>query len=311
MKKSLKEILKAMPVAYTRDLVPYFNHISLEKGLSENTFDSYYYDLKNFAEFLNNLGTKSIREADRKSIIAFLDKLDELGIGSSSRLRYLSSIRGFYKFHLDSGKIANDPSENVDVPKTGRKLPDTLTVEQVEQILSAPDTLTPAGIRDKAMMETMYACGLRVSELIGIKQRDILLENEIIRVFGKGSKERIVPIGSAALEWIEKYKTTARSLFYKGKDTGDILFLNQRGTGLTRMGFWKLLRAYSVKTGLGDRVHPHTLRHSFATHLLEGGADLRIVQAMLGHSDISTTQIYTHTDRDFIKEVHRTFHPRA
>ncbi|MDP2362460.1 MAG: tyrosine-type recombinase/integrase, partial [Ignavibacteria bacterium] len=174
-----------------------------------------------------------------------------------------------------------------------------------------PDTTKPMGIRDRAILEVMYASGLRVSEVINLKQRNILADAEIIRVFGKGSKERIVPIGTSALEWLELYRQKARVLFIKAKPTDDVLFLNQRGAKLSRMGIWKIVDFAARKAEIGTKVHPHTFRHSFATHLLEGGADLRAVQEMLGHSDISTTQIYTHLDRDYIKEVHRTFHPRG
>lgn len=288
----------------------YLSYISLEKGLSDNTFESYLHDLKVYAEYLIVTSIPSFRDSKSDIISSFLTYLSDLGIEASSRTRYLSSLRGLHQFLLAIGKSNSNPADIVDMPKSGRKLPESLNINQVEQILTQPDTSSYAGIRDKAMLETMYACGLRVSELITLKQRDIIEDIEIIRVFGKGNKERIVPIGSVALEWINKYKEV-RVMFVKGQATDDALFLNQRGKPLSRMGFWKILDKYARESGLETHVHPHMLRHSFATHLLEGGADLRIVQEMLGHSDISTTQIYTHIDRDFIKEVHRTFHPRS
>lgn len=310
MSNNLSAIIKDYPNSIKKDFKAYLNFIQLEKGLSENTLESYSHDLKAFSEYIMSKNSDSLRNVSSDDLSSFLLFLDSIGIGASSRTRYLSSIRGFYQYLLSNKLIENNPAEIIDLPKSGRKLPETLSINQVDELLNQPDITTIVGIRDKAMLETMYACGLRVSELINLKQKDIIEEIEIIRVFGKGNKERIVPIGSSAMLWINNYKTV-RIQFLKGKATDDILFLNQRGTLLTRMGFWKILKSYSIKLNTNINIHPHMLRHSFATHLLEGGADLRIVQEMLGHSDISTTQIYTHTDKDFIKEVHRTFHPRA
>lgn len=207
-------------------------------------------------------------------------------------------------------KNAIDISENIEMPKLKRHLPETLTAEETDKIITLPDISTPAGIRDRAMLETLYACGLRVSELINLSARDIIVDAEIVRVFGKGSKERLVPIGSHALNWINEYLSKVRPMLIKTGKSETALFLNMRGSKLSRMGIWKIIKQYSDLAGIRD-VHPHTFRHSFATHLLEGGADLRAVQEMLGHADIATTQIYTHIDREFIKEVHKTFHPRA
>jgi integrase/recombinase XerD len=311
MSKNLNEIVKEFPEQFRKDLRNYFQFLKLEKGLADNTTISYYHDIKTYTQFLNDIKIKKIEEIKTETIENFLKKLTDLEIGNSSKARYLSSIKGFHRFMLANKKIQIDVTEIIELPKSKRILPDTLTIPQVNLILEQPDTNTNAGIRDKAILETLYACGLRVSELINLRQRDILADVEIIRVFGKGSKERIVPIGSTALEWIFKYQTGARLTFLKHLNADDILFLNQKGKLLSRMGIWKLLKAYSIKAGIDVDVHPHVFRHSFATHLLEGGADLRAVQEMLGHSDIATTQIYTHIDREFIKEVHRTFHPRA
>ncbi|OGU13508.1 MAG: site-specific tyrosine recombinase XerD [Ignavibacteria bacterium GWB2_35_12] len=294
-----------------REINQFIQFISLEKGLSDNTRMSYGHDLKQYAEFLNSKKINSFSKAETGNINEFMQVLDELGLSVPSRSRYLSSIRSLYKFLFSSGIADKNITDVIDLPKASRKLPDTLTIEDINNILEQPDTNKPAGIRDRAILETMYACGLRVSELCSLKQRDVIFDAEIIRVFGKGAKERIVPIGSSALKWITEYIKKARHLFIKKSDTDDILFLNQRGTKLSRMSIWKILDYSARHAKINVHVHPHMLRHSFATHLLEGGADLRAVQEMLGHSDISTTQIYTHLDRDYIKEVHKTFHPRG
>ena len=294
-----------------RELNQFIQFISLEKGLSDNTKMSYTHDLKQYAEFLFSKKVNTFSKAETSNITAFMQVLDELGLSVPSRSRYLSSIRSLYKFLFSSGISDKNITDVIDLPKGTRKLPDTLTIEDINNILEQPDINKPAGIRDRAILETMYACGLRVSELCDLKQRDIILEAEIIRVFGKGAKERIVPIGNSAQNWIVEYIKKARHIFIKKADTDDILFLNQRGTKLSRMSIWKILDYSARLAEINVHVHPHMLRHSFATHLLEGGADLRAVQEMLGHSDISTTQIYTHLDRDYIKEVHKTFHPRG
>ncbi|TAL70178.1 MAG: site-specific tyrosine recombinase XerD [Bacteroidetes bacterium] len=294
-----------------RELNQFIQFISLEKGLSDNTKMSYKHDLKQFAEFLSSKSILNFTNAVPQNVSDFLQLLDDIGLSVTSRSRYLSSIRMLYKYLFSSGITDKNITDVIDLPKTSRKLPDTLTIEDINNILEQPDTNKPAGIRDRAILETLYACGLRVSELCNLKQRDVISEAEIVRVFGKGSKERIVPIGNSALKWITEYIKKARHLFIKKSDTDDILFLNQRGSKLSRMSIWKLLDISARAAEINVHVHPHMLRHSFATHLLEGGADLRAVQEMLGHSDISTTQIYTHLDRDYIKEVHKTFHPRG
>ncbi|MCX6154253.1 MAG: site-specific tyrosine recombinase XerD [Candidatus Kapabacteria bacterium] len=294
-----------------RQIKNFSDFIRLEKGLSDNTLISYKHDLERFCEYLTSINIASYKEINVKEIDNFLLLLEELGISANSRARYLSAIRSLFKFLMMSGILDRDISEVIELPKSSRKLPENLSVQQIEMLLLAPDTASAAGIRDRAMMETLYACGLRVSELINMKSRDILYDNFIVRVFGKGSKERIVPIGSQAIEWIQLYKAQCRPMFLKTGVAEDILFLNQRGSKLSRMGVWKIINQYAETAGLGVHVHPHLFRHSFATHLLEGGADLRAVQEMLGHSDISTTQIYTHIDREYIKEVHKSFHPRA
>ncbi len=289
----------------------FINYIAFERGLSDNTLASYKNDIMRFIEFLIQQNINDFTKSDEKIINSFLVTLFDLGLSNSSRARYLSSIKSFYKFLSYINIIPNDISETIESPKIRRKLPETLSYEEINKIIESPDTNSDKGIRDRAILELLYACGLRVSELITLKSRDFLPEIGIIRVFGKGSKERIVPVGSSAIKWVENYKKNVRPLLVNKIKQTDILFLNKRGTPLTRMAIWKFINFYSNLAGIQKKVHPHIFRHSFATHLIEGGADLRAVQEMLGHSDISTTQIYTHLDRDYIKEVHKTFHPRA
>lgn len=223
----------------------------------------------------------------------------------------LSAVRGFHRFLIGEDESEDDPTENIDSLKRTKSLPEVLTIPEIDRILEQPLVSKPLGIRDRAALETLYATGLRVSELVDLKQSSLLLEEELLLVFGKGSKERLVPIGKSARHWIVEYQRNARSLYAKKGKSLDTLFLNARGTKMTRQAIWNIIRTYALAAGIKKVVHPHTFRHSFATHLLEGGADLRAVQEMLGHADISTTQIYTHIDREYLKEVHRTFHPRG
>ena len=239
-----------------------------------------------------------------------MNLLSEMGLEASSVARNLTAVRMFHRFLLGEGLARRDPTEHLKPPKLGRKLPSVLNIYEVERLMLAPDVETPLGLRDRALIEMLYGAGLRVSELIGLSQVDLLFDVEVVRVLGKGGRERVVPIGSEGIEWVTAYLHAVRPELAKSH-TGVEVFLNFRGGPLSRMGVWKVLRQYVVLAGLEKKVSPHTLRHSFATHLLEGGADLRAVQEMLGHADISTTQIYTHVDREYLKEVHRTFHPRA
>ncbi len=306
-KKQNKETL---PKPFIRQIKQFIEYVSLEKGLSENTIVSYKNDLNNLAQFLYSMELETFENAVKEDLIAFLFYIADLGLSNSTRARYLSTFRSFFKYLLSEGYIKTDISETVEMPKPKRKIPDTLSYFEINSIINAPDTETEAGIRDRAMLEVLYACGLRVSELLTIQRKDILTEMEIVRVIGKGSKERFVPIGKAALEWLNAYLVRVRPQI-AGIASADVVFLNQRGKPMSRMGFWKILKKYTDQSGILKNVHPHIFRHSFATHLLEGGADLRAVQEMLGHSDISTTQIYTHIDREYLKEVHKTFHPRS
>lgn len=300
-----------LPISFQRDIKSFLNFITLEKGLAENTRLSYENDLKNYAEFLLSQNINSFSESNEKIVANFLNLLSDMGLSAASRSRYLSSIRSLHKFLINSGKTSYDFTDLLELPKIRRSLPEILTIDEINAMLNAVNTSTYVGIRDRAIMEVLYACGLRVSELINLEINQILFDAEILRVFGKGSKERIVPIGSYALNWLHIYLNNVRGHFYKSGISGNIVFLNQKGNKFSRMGVWKLLRHYANTAGILKQVHPHMFRHSFATHLLEGGADLRAVQEMLGHSDISTTQIYTHLDKNYIKEVHKSFHPRS
>jgi len=289
----------------------YLATLKLERNLSENTVASYDNDLSSLVNFLKDDGVDDPSKITSQKLVDFFGVLTKLGLSSRSSARYYSSTKGFFSYLFSSGYIKINPMEKLSAPKLSKNLPNVLNINEIEAILSSPDTSKKLGLRDKALLETFYACGLRVSELINLKVSDLFLNEEMIRVFGKGSKERYVPIGSSAIKWIEEYLKNSRPLLEKKAKSQHILFLNNRGTKLSRMGVWKIVNNYAGIAGIKKEVHPHTFRHSFATHLLEGGADLRAVQEMLGHVDISTTQIYTHIDRDYIKQVHRDYHPRG
>ena len=295
----------------------FVNFLRTEKSLSENSVQSYLLDLKKFFDFLESRKNNyNLLKVDEKIVIDFLsfmrnskNKKGEY-FKDKSVNRFVSSLRTFFKF-LQSENIINDnPMEFIDTPKFKRDLPSVLTIQEIDKIFSMVDISNPLGLRDRAVLETLYACGLRVSELINIEINDLYLQEGYIRVIGKGSKERIVPIGNSASDFIEKYIKESR-IKVKNINTGNNLFLNFRGGKLSRMGIWDIVSKYCRMARIEKEIHPHTLRHSFATHLLEGGADIRAIQEMLGHSDISTTQIYTHIDKEYLIEVHKTFHPRA
>jgi len=288
----------------------YLNYLLIEKGLSKTTLDSYSRDLLRYHDFLKKNGVHHIAETDTPLILKHIIALRNAGLGARSRARHLVSIRGFYRFLLSEKIIKNDPSRLVDLPKLSLKLPDVLSVDEVSHLLKTPDTNKPLGARDAAMLELLYAAGLRVSELVYVKLQDINLEAGFVRVMGKGSKERVVPIGRHAKRKIEYYLENHRQPAMKNR-LSPYLFIARAGKPITRQGFWKLLRRYADQAQIYKKITPHSLRHSFATHLLEGGADLRAVQVMLGHVDISTTQIYTHVTRKHLKELHQKFHPRG
>ncbi len=289
----------------------YLHFLELEKNASSNTIASYKIDLERYFEFLEDAGITAPNRIKEKHVSKFLSVLREIGLAPKSVARNLSSIKMFHKFLVGDRIAKTNPVENIDTPKLSRTLPDVLNQDEIEAILNQPNPMEPLGIRDKTILETMYATGMRVTEVIKFKQSDIYKEDGFVKIFGKGSKERLVPIGRSALRWIEKYRHEVRNKLAEKGMGQEVLFLNARGKPMSRMAVWNIVRAYTLKSGIKKEVHPHTFRHSFATHLLEGGADLRAVQEMLGHSDIATTQIYTHIDREYLKEVHKTFHPRG
>ena len=288
----------------------YINYLLIEKGLAAKTIESYSSDLTRYLDYLKKKGVQHISDADTPVILKYLIALQQNGLGARSRARHMITLRGFYRFLVQEKILAHDPARLVDLPKSGLKLPDVLSVDDIQCLLNAPDREKPRGARDAAMIELLYAAGLRVSELVNLKLTDINLEACFVRVFGKGSKERIVPIGHYAREKIDYYIKTARPLLLKSI-ISNYLFIARAGKPMTRQGFWKLLKQYAQKTDIYKTITPHSLRHSFASHLLEGGADLRAVQVMLGHVDISTTQIYTHVAREHLKKMHEKYHPRG
>jgi len=289
----------------------YLHFLQLEKNAARNTIASYTLDLTRYLDVLERKHVSGPDAIRPKHVTEYLSLLQKMGLSPRSISRNLSSLKMFHRFLIGEGITENDPTQQVDPPKRSRELPDVLSQHEIDLILRQPDVAKPLGIRDKAILETMYATGMRVAEVTGLRQSDVLREEGVVRVFGKGSKERLVPIGRSALEWIAKYNAQVRTILAGKKKGHDVLFLNARGTPLSRMTVWNIVRENVAKAGIKKDVHPHTFRHSFATHLLEGGADLRAVQEMLGHADIATTQIYTHIDREYLKEVHRTFHPRG
>ncbi|MGA8279617.1 MAG: site-specific tyrosine recombinase XerD [Desulfobacterales bacterium] len=287
----------------------YLDFLIVEKGLAAQTIEAYSRDLVRYISFLVESGRATVSEADTPLILKYLISMREDGLNARSRARHLVSIRGFYRFLAQEEILPSDPSRLIDLPKSGLKLPDVLTIDEVKRLLDAPDPKKPSGCRDAAMLELLYAAGLRVSELITLKLQDVNLTAGYVRVFGKGAKERVVPIGQYAQEKIRRFTTGARQALLKDRISAT-LFVARAGKPLSRQGFWKLIKRYGLRAGLRKVITPHTLRHSFASHLLEGGADLRAVQTMLGHADITTTQIYTHVARDHLKYLHQKFHPR-
>ena len=288
----------------------YLNYLLVEKGLSRTTLESYSGDMVRYQQFLRQNGTQRLSESDTAFILKYMIALRNAGLNARSRARHLVSIRGFYRFLVQEKLLKHDPARLVDLPKTSLKLPDVLSVDEVARLLGAPDTAKPLGARDCAMLELLYAAGLRVSELVNLKLQDVNLEAGFVRVIGKGSKERVVPFGLQAQKKIEYYIKKPRTTLLKNQ-VSSYLFVARAAKPITRQGFWKLLRRYATLAQLNKRVSPHSLRHSFASHLLEGGADLRAVQVMLGHVDIATTQIYTHVARRQLKALHERYHPRG
>jgi len=286
-------------------------YLQLERSLSPNSVEAYLRDINKLVQFLSTQNNTTAPELmERKHLEGFLLFLYEMGLNDKSQARIVSGIRAFFKFLLMEDHINTDPSQLLELPKLKRKLPDTLSYEDITAIINAIDLSTPEGQRNKAIYETLYSCGLRVTELVELKVSDIFFDGGYIKVRGKGDKERLVPIGDSALKYIEIYKTTVRNHLNVQKGFEDHVFLNRRGKKLTRVYIFMLLRELAEKAGIKKSISPHTFRHSFATHLIEGGADLRAVQVMLGHESITTTEIYTHLDREFLRATLIQFHPR-
>jgi integrase/recombinase XerD len=281
----------------------------LEDGLARTTLASYRSDLAALAAWLATR-RRDLLTADRADLLEYLAWRVGARARASTTSRMLSSVKRFYQWALRQGKRTADPTLNIESPKRAKALPKTLTEEDVERLLAAPDVEAALGLRDRAMLETLYASGLRVSELTGLKLAQVSHDMGVVRVMGKGSKERLVPLGEEALTWLKRYLSAGRPQIVAGK-TGDALFVTRRGGAMTRQQFWNLIKRYAVKGGIRKPISPHTLRHAFATHLLNHGADLRVVQLLLGHADISTTQIYTHVARERLKQLHAKHHPRG
>jgi len=282
-----------------------------EKNLSDNTAKSYLSDLNRLLAYLEDKNINDWSKITNKTLLDFFDRQRKNDLSSSTTARYMSTFKKYFLYLDDNKYIVKNPTLTLGKVKHTRKLPSVLSYEEIELILDAPNTEEKSGLRDKAILELLYSSGLRVSELINLKSNDIFFDEEVIRVFGKGSKERLVPVGSSAIKWLKEYLLLSRPLFEKKERSQGFLFLNIRGTKLSRVYIWKLVNIYSTQAEIVKEIHPHIFRHSFATHLLEGGADLRAVQEMLGHSDISTTQIYTHIDRQYVKQIHKDHHPRG
>jgi integrase/recombinase XerD len=290
-------------------LLAFEDALSLEEGASPRTIEAYRRDVVRCAVFMREQGVASPSEITPGTLREFVYHLKDLGLAGTSIRRNISALRTWFRIMLAEGLVTHDPTERLDSPARFRTLPEVLGVEEVLKLLAAPGLDERLAFRDRAMLELAYGAGLRVSEWIGLALKDVLLEDGLVRVLGKGNKERLVPIGRSAIGAVAVYVRELRPVLERGEGKG-ILFLNAQGKPLTRMGAWKILRKYVTMAGIEKAVSPHTLRHSFATHLLEGGADLRAVQEMLGHADIATTQIYTHVDREYLRSVHRQFHPR-
>ena len=303
--------MKALSEANAKLLDRFADGLWLNDGLARNTLESYRRDMAQFAAWLEEAGTKSVLEAapaDLQRHLAWQVERKRAKPRTTSRL--VSSLKRFFQFALREGLRRDDPAAELESPKLPRSLPRSLSEEQVEALLDAPDVATAQGLRDRAMLETLYASGLRVSELVGLKTMQVSLEMNVVRVLGKGSKERLTPLGEEAADWIARYQREARPELLHGRKS-DALFVTGRGGPMTRQAFWGLVKRHAAQAGIGASISPHTLRHAFATHLINHGADLRVVQMLLGHADISTTQIYTHVARERLKQLHRKHHPRG
>ena len=288
----------------------FLHYLVVEKGLSKNTIEAYSHGLGRFLNHLREKGVQEIRDVGKFHVRGFLLMLRKRNLSTKTIVRNLVAVRTFFRFLIQEGILESNPVEELESPKVAKTLPEILTLREIEQLLEQPNLQTSLGIRDRAMLEILYATGMRVSELTHLPIHQVNLEGGYVLLYGKGSKERIVPLGSEAMKWITLYLKTAREKLAKGKES-PMLFINRSGKGMSRQRFWKSLKDYARRAGLRKRITPHLLRHSFASHLLERGADLRSVQMMLGHVDISTTQIYTHVTGERLKKVHQRYHPRG
>lgn len=306
--------MQESPRASDTDIDAFLNYITVEKGLARNTIAAYSRDLMEFCSYLDTQAGIEVKTAGPRHIIGFLAVLRNRGLSARSQARILTVLRGLYRFLQREDLLSGpDPTSHLPLPKTGRRLPETPSQGQIDELLNFPDASTPRGVRDQAMIELLYATGLRVSELVSLEVTQLNLEAGFVRVRGKGGRERLVPLGTRAKQKIETYLSQARPVFLKHRSSS-YLFLTRSAKPMSRQGFWRLLKYYAKQTASGRegaKVYPHALRHAFATHLLEGGADLRSVQSMLGHVDIATTQIYTHLSNERLREVHRKYHPRG
>lgn len=298
-----------MALSWNTAIDDYLAFITVEKGLSNTTLDAYSCDLLEFSLFSEKKGLKSPEQVTTNDILNWLKQLKKKGISPVSATRKLSSLRGFFRFLVLENRLSTSPTSLISNPRIGRNLPRVLSVDEIEQLLTQPSIEKPAGLRDRALLEVLYSSGLRASEASNLLMKQINLPANFLKISGKGNKERVVPLGQEAAYWLKKYIESARPKLLK-KALSYYCFVGRKGKPISRQRLWQLIKNYAAKAGLKGKIHPHVLRHSFATHLLEGGADIRAVQMLLGHSDISTTQIYTHLDISHLRIIHQKFHPR-
>ena len=291
------------------DIEQFTDALWMERGLSRNTLSAYRSDLVAIAAWLR-IREKCLLDASRGDLLLYLAERAGQGLQARSTARLLSTLRRFFRYQLQKGRLTVDPTDQIDSPRLGRILPRALSEPEIDALLEAPATHTPLGLRDRSMLEILYATGLRVSELVTLTVSQVNTRQGVVRLIGKGSKERLVPMGEQALDWLQRYHAEARDELLHGGEC-DTLYLSRRGRGMTRQAFWQLIRRHAVQAGIDKHLSPHTLRHAFATHLLNHGADLRVVQMLLGHSDLSTTQIYTHVARARLQSLHAAHHPRG
>jgi integrase/recombinase XerD len=307
---ALSAAANAVEAADRAAIERFLDALWMERGLSENTLTAYRNDLNRLAAWLATAGNRHLLTARRQDLLDYLSLRVGEGARPRTTARLLSSLRRFYRYQIREGHLSEDPSARIDTPRIGRPLPDTLSEEEVEALLAAPDIAETLGLRDRAMLELLYACGLRVSELVGVHTDQVNLVQGVVKLMGKGSKERLVPLGDEAADWLQRYLDDGRPAM-AGEAAARELFITRRGKAMTRQAFWYRLRHYAGRAGIHKKLSPHSLRHAFATHLLNHGADLRVVQMLLGHSDLSTTQIYTHVARERLKDLHARHHPRG